>query len=383
VHAVIVGGGVGGLSTAVNLQQEGIEASVFERESDLARAQVGGAFTIYSNAMLPLTEMGVGDRVRASGSVIERVELRSWTGGKVYAARTLEPYVRRWGTPNVGISRTNLHRILAGALDSATLTRGMECVGFAQDGESATAEFANGTKQRSDILVGADGSRSLLRRLQLPHAERKYAGYTVWQGIAENFEHPNIPENTLIVWYGRGIRLCLYHVGGGRPYWAALYTTAEGGRDPQGRSKQVVLDLYRGWQEPIEALIDATPDGAISRMDNHGGTPLDRWGSGRMTLLGDAAHPTTIDIGQGACQAIEDAFTLRRALREHDDPAEALRAYERGRIARTNAVMKAAWRVGFVGQWRNPILARIRGVFLGAGWDSHVRTITSPASEAR
>ena len=145
----------------------------------------------------------------------------------------------------------------------------------------------------------------------------------------------------------------------------------------EGASKQIVLELFRGWQEPLESLIESTPDRAISRMDNYGGTPLDHWGTGRETLLGDAAHPTTIDVGQGACQAIEDAAALRRALSEHDDPAQALRSYERRRIARTSEVMKVAWQVGTVGQWKNPLLARARAVFMGPGWDRHIRKLNA------
>jgi 2-polyprenyl-6-methoxyphenol hydroxylase-like FAD-dependent oxidoreductase len=253
----------------------------------------------------------------------------------------------------------------------------MECVGLARTDDGARVEFANGATEAGDIVIGADGSGSVLRALEFPDAHREYAGYTVWQGIGENFEHEGTPEDMLIIWYGRGVRLCLYHVGRGRPYWAALYTTPAGGRDPAGGSKQAVLDLFRGWQEPLEAMIESTPDRAISRTDNFRGTPLDHWGTGRTTLLGDAAHATTIDVGQGACQAIEDAAALRRSLAEHDDPTAALRAYERRRIARTNEVMKVARRVGTVGQWRNPVLARLRGLFMGMGWDSHIRGLTS------
>ena len=94
----------------------------------------------------------------------------------------------------------------------------------------------------------------------------------------------------LVIWYGRGLRLCVYHVGRGRPYWAALYTTPEGGRDFGAESKRIVLDLYRGWQEPVEAMTESTPDNNISRTDNYLGIALDHWGTGRVTMLGDAAH---------------------------------------------------------------------------------------------
>ena len=256
---------------------------------------------------------------------------------------------------------------------------GRECVGFSQDEESATAQFADGASERGDFVVGADGSRSTLRRHLFPKAERKYAGYTVWQGIGEEFEHENIPEDMLVIWYGRGLRLCVYHVGRGRPYWAALYTTPEGGRDFGAESKRIVLDLYRGWQEPVEAMIESTPDNDISRTDNYLGIALDHWGTGRVTMLGDAAHATTIDVGQGACQAIEDAAALRHALAQESDPVAALREYERRRVARTNEVMKTAQTVGRVGQWHSPLFVWMRSLLMGRGWDSHVRKMTAAA----
>jgi 2-polyprenyl-6-methoxyphenol hydroxylase-like FAD-dependent oxidoreductase len=326
--------------------------------------------------MKPLEELGLAEQVRATGSVLERVQLRS-RDGDVYVERTLEPLERKWATPTVGTTRTNLHKILTGALGEGVVEMGAECVGFDANGDAVTAKFADGRETTGDLLIGADGSRSTLRTLAFPKYERRYAGYTVWQGIPDDFEHEKIPEDMLVLWYGRGLRLCMYHVGRGRPYWAALYTTPEGGRDLAGQSKQVVLDLFRGWAEPIEALIEATPDVAISRMDNYGGVPLNRWGGERWKLLGDAAHPTTIDVGQGACQAIEDAYWLKRSLEQESSVPAALAAYERRRIKRTNKIMKTAWRVGTVGQWTNPVLTTARRLLMGTGWDVHIREITS------
>ena len=375
-RALVIGGGVGGLAAAVGLRQLDIDAAVFERAKNLQQAQVGGAFTMYSNAMRPLIELGLGSQVQAAGSVIERVQLRAWHGA-VYAARDLSLLIRRWDAPTVGISRTNMHKILTGAVGEDVLRMDTECTGFEQDGNTVTANFANHPDERGDFLIGADGSRSLLRTQQFPDSERRYAGYTVWQGIAEDFEHERIPEDMLVIWYGRGLRLCLYHVGKGRPYWAALLTTPEGGRDPDNGSKEAARELFRGWQDPLEAMIDATPPEAISRMDNFGGVPLERWGTGRVTLLGDAAHPTTIDVGQGACQAIEDAFCLKQSLQAERDVPTALQAYERRRIDRTNKVMKLAWQVGSVGQWRNPVMIRVRRYFMGIGWDRHLRSLAA------
>ncbi len=375
-RCLVIGGGVGGLAAGIGLKQIGIDVSVFERARDLAQAQVGGAFTMYANAMHPLTKLGLGSEVRAAGSLIERVELRGWNG-TVYTRRTLDALSRRWNAPTVGISRTNMHRILTGRFGEDDLHMNTECTGFEQHPGGVTAHFVDRASESGDFLVGADGSRSMLRTQEFPESKRRYAGYTVWQGIAEDFEHEAIPEDMLVIWYGRALRLCMYHVGRGRPYWAVLLTTPEGGRDPAGGSKQAALSHFVGWQEPIEAMIEATPDAAISRMDNYGGVPLAQWGRGRATLLGDAAHPTTIDVGQGACQAIEDAFALKEAVASKGDLEAALREYEYRRIPRTTKVMETAWRVGRVGQTTNPLVLRFRRYLMGIGWDRHLKLLST------
>jgi FAD-dependent urate hydroxylase len=364
--AVIIGGGVGGLTAAIALRRVGVSSVICEREGDLTRAQVGGCFSLYANAMRPLQELGLGEQMLEIGSVLRVSEVRT-SRGRSLGIAGLEGLERQFDAPSVGASRTDTHRVLTAALGDGGVRMGASCTGFKQDADGVTATFPDGSEERGDFLIGADGLRSTIRAQLLGAAEPKYAGYTVWQGIAER-PHDAFRGDAVTLCYGSGLRFVVYPVRDGRPYWAALLTTPMGGRDPEGRSKHAALELYRNWFPAVGELIEQTPDSAISRMDNFGRDPIERWGEGRVTLLGDAAHPTTINIGQGACQAIEDAFALGECLRKESDVVPALRRYERCRISRTAAMMQFAWRVGAVGQWANPVAVRVREQLLRVAW---------------
>jgi 2-polyprenyl-6-methoxyphenol hydroxylase-like FAD-dependent oxidoreductase len=366
LRALVIGGGVGGLTAAVALRRLGVDAIVCEREADLAKAQVGGCFSLYANAMRPLQELGLGPQFVEVGSVLKLSEARTMHG-RTLGVNSLEGLQRRFEAPSAGVSRTDAHRTLSAALPEGVVRMGAACTGFEQDQTGVTARFADGSTERGDLLVGADGLNSTIRVQQFGAAEPRYAGYTVWQGIAPT-PSASFGSDTVTLCYGRGLRFVVYPVRDAQPYWAALLTTPKGGRDPAGKSKEVVLDLFRDWFPGVCELIDQTPDSAISRMDNFGRDPLERWGDGRVTLLGDAAHPTTINIGQGACQAVEDAFALGECLRSEPDVEQALRRYEQCRGKRTRAIMKFAWQVGATGQWANPVAVRVREYVLKLGW---------------
>jgi 2-polyprenyl-6-methoxyphenol hydroxylase-like FAD-dependent oxidoreductase len=368
---VIVGGGVGGLTAAIALGRVGVDSVVCEREADLTRAQIGGCFSLYANAMKPLQELGLGEHMVEAGSVLRVTEVRT-SAGRSLSVASLEQLERRFGAPSVGASRTDTHRVLTASVGAGTVRMGAPCTGFTQDAEGVTATLGDGGEERGDILIGADGLRSTIRAQLFGAAEPRYAGYTVWQGIADE-PHPAFPVDSVTLSYGSGLRFVVYPVRDGRPYWAALFTTPMGGRDPDGGSKQAALDLFRDWYSGVGEVIEQTPDSAISRMDNFGRDPIKVWGEGRVTLLGDAAHPTTINIGQGACQAIEDAFALGECMRREGDVVQALRRYERCRIGRTAKMMEFAWQVGAVGQWSNPIAVRVREQILRLLWKGFIQ----------
>jgi 2-polyprenyl-6-methoxyphenol hydroxylase-like FAD-dependent oxidoreductase len=209
-----------------------------------------------------------------------------------------------------------------------------------------------------DVLVGADGIRSAVRAQLLSDGEPRDAGYTVWRAILECGDELVRAGSFCSLW-GRGERFVFYDIGGGRLYWMSVANGAHAPTPPADVKAQL-LQRHHGWMEPIEAMIERTPAGAIHQSEIIDRPPVERWGEGRATLLGDAAHPMTFNIGQGACQAIEDAVVLARELAGAGDVPAALRAYEAARRARTAKFQTLAWRLGRMGRWESRAACGLR-----------------------
>ena len=184
--------------------------------------------------------------------------------------------------------------------------------------------FASGREERGDLLIGADGLNSTVRGRLLGEGPPRYACYIAWRAV-ERPQRELVPRGAVESW-GRGKRFLFAHIGRGRVYWAAAKNAPQGteGR-PAGSRKESLLGTFRGWHEPTEELIRVTDERAIVHSDIYDRDPLkERWGEGRISLLGDAAHPMTPDLGQGACQTIEDAVVLAKRLSEASSLSSAL-----------------------------------------------------------
>lgn len=339
LRVLIAGGGIGGLTAAIALQRAGIEPVVFERASDVRRIQVGGGIVLWSNAMKVLQRLGLGEPLLAEGAPIQGQAFRNSRGGYI-TDWPLKEVIAKTGAPSVGITRAGLHPILYGALPEGVVRLGVTVTGFEQDADDATVQFADGGSDRGDVLIIADGRRSGLREKLLgPLPDYPpYGGYVGWDGIAD-LKGPAAETKVGYQIFGTGSRFIHYPVGGGRLYWLAIAYIPAGGSNPPEGAKAYLRERFRGWMEPVEALIEATDPARINRTDIHGGKPLDRWGEGRVTLLGDAAHPLTTILAQGACQAVEDTVVLADSLSQAPDPQAGLRRYEADRQARSSHVM--------------------------------------------
>ena len=243
-------------------------------------------------------------------------------------------------------------------MEDERLRLSAEVGAFEQDESGVRLMFADGSQEYADILVGADGLRSRVRAGLFGPEQPRYAGYTAWRALVE-------PKEELLPWgtgfesWGRGARFGCAHAGRRRVYWFATANAPEDEKDgPPGSpagAKATFLRLFSGWHRPVADLVEVAEEGTILRTDIYDREPLgEHWGEGRVTLLGDAAHPMTPNLGQGACQAIEDAVVLARCLGEKDATAESLRTYERLRSDRAAKVIRRSRRVGMVGQVKNP-----------------------------
>lgn len=354
MRALIAGGGIGGLAAAVALRRAGIDVLVLERAPRIE--EVGAGLSLWANAMLALRSLGVEQRVAEAGSILTRAVTVTCTG-KTIQNIDLDAINQKAGANSVCAHRADLQRALAEALPSNTIRTGTACTGFTQESDGISVLLENGGTERGDLLIGADGIRSVVRRQLLGDAAPRYAGYVALRGIA----HASgwLPPGEQLFVQGRGVQVGVLPCGRDRTYWFATRNAAAGTR----WTKQQMLDLFRGWPEVVKAVAAATDEGAIVQSDVIDRPPSPRWGQGRVTLLGDAIHPTTPNLGQGACQALEDAVALGDCLAKQSSVEESLRAYESRRKRRTAMVTERSWRLGRMLQWENPAAAWVRDAF--------------------
>lgn len=339
---VVVGGGIGGLAAAVALQRRGLPVVVLEQAPELA--EVGAGLGLWPNAVRVLDALGVD--VRPLGAALSLSGVRRPDG--VWLQRQdPERIERRFGAPFIGVHRADLQALLAGHTAPGTVRLGARVVDLRQDPDGVDIRLDDGSAVRAGVVVGADGIRSAVRSRLVADGEPRYLGYTAWRGVTR--PSPEMAaETTAFETWGRGRRFGMMPIAGRRAMWFATADAPPGGQDHD--SLAAVRERFDGWHDPIPALLEATPAGSVIRSDCHDRRRAPRWTSGRVTLLGDAAHPMAPDMAQGACQAIEDAAALAVALAEGSLTTAALQDYERRRRPRAVRIVAASRWMGRSGQ---------------------------------
>ena len=349
-RAVIVGGGIGGLATAISLRRAGWEVEVLERAPALA--EVGAGIALWANGLQALDRLGVGERVRAAARRHDGGAIRNAAGDTLMVLS--EPDTSAADEWLGGM----IHRadLLAALADAAGAVRtGAEVVGVAPSGDAVVTTLADGSTVESDVAVGADGIRSAVRRSILGDVPLRYAGYTVWRWVAD------FPSERLLAGetWGPGARFGQAALADGRAYVYATCDAPPGQHGAQGELP-LLRERFASWHAPIPDLVNAAAEAEILRNDCFDIRPLRAWGRGRVTLVGDAAHAMTPNLGQGANQALEDAVVLGRCLARERDPERALRGYEAERRPRAARFQRRSWSAGALGQWSHPAAVRLR-----------------------
>jgi 2-polyprenyl-6-methoxyphenol hydroxylase-like FAD-dependent oxidoreductase len=336
VQIAIIGGGIGGLTAALVLQQSGFQFDVYEQAPALH--DVGAAIAIWPNAMRILRRINISEKILEKAGVMEEIR---WVDQNGWLINSVSIADRDF--PAVALHRADLQNTLVHALPSSSIHLGYELIDQTQRGDKIIASFANGHSTDADFLIGADGIHSRVREQFLNDGPPVDRGYVVWRGISRTIP-ASIPPATAIEFHGRGKRFGLGPVGLGRLGWWASANSPNTDELPR---------LFEGWHRSVVELIEATPSSSILKTIASDRPSSKIWGRGRMTMLGDAIHPTTPNLGQGGCLAMEDAMVLARCFEKYGAVEEALRQYEQHRYKRTTVVSKYSRYYGSAGQWEN------------------------------
>ena len=346
LRAVIVGGGIGGTAAAVALARAGIDVRVYEQAQQLA--EVGAGVSLAPNGLRMLEKLGVGDGIERLGARHLSTELRLSDGRP---ARH-EPHQFARAGRNVGIHRADLLALLVAELPPGTVRTGHQCTGLHQDAEGAVASFANGTTATADVLIGADGIHSTAQGSVVAPAEPVFSGVVAYRGLVPRVD--GYPADTMRMWVGESKHFLVFPVRAGRllnyvGFVQSDTSVRESWSAPGDRA--ALAGHFAGWDPVIGEVIAAVskPGGSGFQWGMYDRAPLPRWSSGRLTLLGDAAHPMLPHLGQGVNQALEDAValaTLLSAVTTSAGVPRALAGYEELRRGRTARVQLGSRRNG-------------------------------------
>jgi len=343
MRIIVIGGGIGGLTAALALERRGFSCEVFEAGGrDLDQ---GAGLVLAPNGLATLRQLEVCDQVRKAGFE-PRSMVIARSDGKILQRIDADEWRRRYGFGPVAVHRAALHRVLVDALHGVP-ARYDTAVARVRDeaNEPLTVMLANGERFTCELVVAADGLRSPLRQQLFGPTRFRYGGQTTWRGIAEHRLDGESGQVLLEMW-GRppGLRFGVVPVDERRSYWFATQFAPSGGRDPSVAAALAGLHTdFADFVPSVQTLLHQSQ--TLVRTDIFDFGPLASWHRGRVVLIGDAAHATTPNLGQGANQAIESAFVVAQAL-ANEELSAALTNYERIRMPKAHWVTQQSWRYG-------------------------------------
>ncbi|WP_413731180.1 FAD-dependent urate hydroxylase HpxO [Sodalis sp. RH20] len=341
MKAIIIGAGMGGASAGIALRNVGYQTEIYEAVTDIK--PVGAAISIWPNGVKCLNFLGLGPQIKALGGDMATMAYADYRTGRILTRFPLRPLVERVGEFPYPTARAELQAMLLDEFGRERVFLNKRLTRIEDNGSQVTAWFADGSAAIGDLLIGADGTHSLARDYVLGHrVARRYAGYVNWNGLVA-VDEDIAPANQWTTFVGQGKRVSLMPVAGRRFYYFFDVPLPKGLEQERGRAREALREYFAGWCAPVQRLITQLDPLGVNRVEIHDIEPFSTFTRGRVALLGDAAHSTTPDIGQGGCAAMEDAVVLALALRTHSLGIEdALLRYQEKRVERVRSLVLKA-----------------------------------------
>ncbi len=368
-NILITGGGIGGLFAALALRKHGIESTVFEASPVLEAAGAGILMAPNALAQFARVDPALIDQLRACGCDLASLRnpkfgITDGHGRPLLAGFDAHQLQQRYGHGLIAIARSELHALLLRQLPAGALITGKRLATFSEHADDVTAHFADGSAAHGAILVAAEGLGSPARKQLFPHIAPRYSGQTSYRALVPFETHALDPLPAAELW-GSQLRFGFTPVGRGQVYWFSTRPAVQGQRDDAPEHAIAhLLRLARDMHPNVAALLQATPPARLLRTDISDLPALPAWHCGRVVLLGDAAHATTPNLGQGGCQAIEDGWTLAAQLAAHASHLPAFAEYQRLRKPKAERVTQTSRQLGGLVHLPNAPLRMLRNTAL-------------------
>lgn len=341
MEIAIIGAGMGGLTTGIALKKFGHRVTIYEQAEQIL--PVGAAISLWSNGVKCLNYLGLTEQVAKLGGQMNDLAYIDGLNGEVMTQFSLAPLIEEVGQRPYPVSRAELQNMLMDAFGRQDIQLGKRMVSIEDKGQHVEIGFQDGSTVSAALLIGADGTHSMTRQYVLgKQVERRYAGYVNWNGLVEISEDL-APAQQWTTFVGEGKRASLMPVAEHRFYFFFDVPLPAGLENQRSEYKILLKQYFSGWCSQVQRLIDSIDEQKTNRVEIHDIEPFTQFYKGRVVILGDAAHSTTPDIGQGGCQAMEDAVYLARALQINTLGLEdALKRYQNKRNERANELLLRA-----------------------------------------
>ena len=341
MEIVIIGAGMGGLTTGIALKKFGHKVTIYEQTQKIL--PVGAAISLWSNGVKCLNYLGLSAQIAKLGGQMNDLAYVDGLTGETMTQFSLQPLIQEVGQRPYPVSRADLQNMLMDEFGREDIHLGKRMVALEQQAGKVKLQFEDGAEVETELLIGADGTHSITRAYVLgEQVQRRYAGYVNWNGLVDISEDL-APAEQWTTYVGEGKRASLMPVADQRFYFFLDVPLPVGLENDHSQYKSQLKEYFKGWCPQVQSLIERLDPQKTNRVEIHDIEPFLKFYKGHVVLVGDAAHSTTPDIGQGGCQAMEDAIYLARALQVNTLGIEdALSRYQEKRNERTKEMVLRA-----------------------------------------